>query len=137
MRRPLRPIKVGGRVEFPLDPVTNQRRPEMFRALCRSYRDFLDLLVTDRNADLAQYVYSVKPHPLMPLPSVHRVQVEVYGSANAQPDHMHSNARMFRRVPADEGQVNQQPVVRGNMQNFDAPEHSSSCKEPTPLLSGC
>ncbi|KAK9328089.1 hypothetical protein V1520DRAFT_347044 [Lipomyces starkeyi] len=114
MRRPLRAINIGGRVEFPVDPDTNRRRPEMFRALCRSYRDFLDLLITDRNADLAQHVYSVKPHPLMPLPSVHRVQVAVYGSANAQPDHMHANARMFKPAAVGEGQlaVNQQPVVR-------------------------
>ncbi|KAK9363942.1 hypothetical protein V1504DRAFT_430056 [Lipomyces starkeyi] len=66
-----------------------------------SYRDFLESLVTDRNADLADYVYSVKPHPRMPLLSVHRAQLLVYGSADAttwipQPDS--SGLAQSRRV---------------------------------------
>ncbi|KAK9345822.1 hypothetical protein V1522DRAFT_442685 [Lipomyces starkeyi] len=115
MRRPLRPTKVGERIEFPVEPGTDRRRPEMFSALCRS-------CLSDCDADLADRVFSVKPHPMMPLLSVHRIQVRLYGSANAQPDHMHPNARMFRPAPVAEGRLaaNEHPAVRGHhLQNLD------------------
>ncbi|KAK9385120.1 hypothetical protein V1515DRAFT_582323 [Lipomyces mesembrius] len=78
---------------------------KIFNALCHSHRNVLDLLVTDRNSDLAEFVYSVKPHPQMPLLSVHRAQVNLYGSADAKPDDMHAGARKFRPAPVEEGQL--------------------------------
>ncbi|KAK9364496.1 hypothetical protein V1509DRAFT_643626 [Lipomyces kononenkoae] len=35
----------------------------------------------------------------MPLASVHRAQVKLYGSADDQPNHMDEEARMFRPTP--------------------------------------
>ncbi|KAK9357111.1 hypothetical protein V1504DRAFT_501085 [Lipomyces starkeyi] len=70
-------------------------RNASFVSLCATVRQFNGLLVSDR-AELADVVVSVQPHPLMPMPSVHRAQREIYGEPDWQPDDMEAVARQFQ-----------------------------------------
>ncbi|KAK9242309.1 hypothetical protein V1506DRAFT_571924 [Lipomyces tetrasporus] len=82
-QRPLRILQPDGVVEFPRDRNGVARR-STFVSLC-----------PDR-AELAETVVSVRPHELMPMPSVHRAQRELYREADQQPDDMDPAARQFR-----------------------------------------
>ncbi|KAK9321296.1 hypothetical protein V1517DRAFT_374862 [Lipomyces orientalis] len=105
----------GRQHEFPVDPDTNRRRQETFGTLCRSYREFLDSLVTDRKSDLAEYVYSVKPHAQMPLVSAQRTQVQIYGSADDRRIRCTLAPECFLPSAVEDGQVvpNEELVARG------------------------
>ncbi|KAK9490150.1 hypothetical protein V1508DRAFT_324158, partial [Lipomyces doorenjongii] len=110
-----RPLKIVGEdcaVLFPRRP-DGVIRNVSFGGLCSTFRQFVELLVNDRSEFSVERVVSVRPHPRMPMRSVHRAQLEIYRDHANQPDDMSADARVFH---PDEDQADvppaNTPVVR-------------------------
>jgi Origin of replication binding protein len=102
--RPLKKIVGDGLVLFPR-AADGAIRNVTFASLCPTYAEFVQLLVNDKSELAEASVVSVRPHPRMPIRSVHRAQLEIYKDPSHQPDDMNEEARMFVPSEEDDGQL--------------------------------